>query len=536
MITFLKGNFGGILYFHKNNNMSSPRLGIWSVIRQSVAGILIYFFLILCLGYEYGSGDQVEFIPLMRDNLSHGYFDRDFFVQNYLHAGHDIRQGMIWLCDLGDAFFDQQWYFWVLHFFFTMVSVFGALRLISVFSSNLAVRIAVVGIVWGLMYGINLGGNEVYYPQLLPSLVAKSFLIWALVAFVRKKDFVWPVLVLAGSVFQDMAALQMLILLPGTIVLLFLSKYFSGRSSGDRLLSQANILQVIAFIGVLAVFIYLKRDLFTPGDNEKDSHFLIDVLLWRVAHHFDPASFGLRNFLVFSLFIPPALWLIRAKSQRLFFLVILILAGCIVYASVFQFVPSIILTQWFKTTIWLKLICFSSVLCLFLDVMVNWNKKNKINTQTAVLTACLILGIFKGPLDHVSYQLPFTLWEKNDEILIAQQARQKSPEDALFVIPPDNTTFKIWGRRSCYVDYKSTVFDAGVLRQWMHRLDEVYSIGPGDPGGFLAYPAMRSGYNTFLNNPENLKKRQISHFISEDIFSQYRLLAEQGRWRLYAVR
>jgi len=516
--------------------MSSPRFGIWSVIRQSVAGVLIYFFLILCLGYEYGSGDQVEFIPLLRDNLSHGYFDRDFFVQNYLYAGHGIRQGMIWLCDLGDAFFDRQWYFWFLHFFFAMASIFGALRLISVFSSNLAVRIAVVGIVWGLLYGVNLGGNEVYYPQLLPSLVAKSFLIWALVAFIWKKDFVWPVLILTGSTFQDMAALQMLILLSGTVVILFLSKYFSGRSSGDKLFSRVDILQIVAFIGVLAVFIYLKRDLFASGSSDKESHFLVDVLLWRVAHHFDPTSFSLRNFLVFALFIPPALWLMRGKSKRLFFLTILILAGCIVYASVFRSVPSIILTQWFKTTIWLKLICFSSVLCLFLDVMVNWNKKNKLNVQTAILTACLILAIFKGPLRHISYQLPFTHWEKNDEILIAQLARQKSSKDALFVIPPDNTTFKIWGLRSCYVDYKSTVFDAGVLRKWMLRLDEVYGIGLDDAGGFSAYPVMRSGYNAFLSHPDSLKEHNISHFISEDIFSQYRLLAEQGRWRLYSVR
>ena len=86
--------------------MSISQGNILSFAKQLFLALIVYCFLILCLGYEFGSGDQTEFIPLLRDNILNGYFKKDFFVQNYLLSGHDVRHGVIATCDIGNRFLD----------------------------------------------------------------------------------------------------------------------------------------------------------------------------------------------------------------------------------------------------------------------------------------------------------------------------------------------------------------------------------------------------------------------------------------------
>ena len=82
--------------------MAISQGNILSFAKQLFLAFVVYCFLILCLGYEFGSGDQTEFIPLLRDNIQNGYFKKDFFVQNYQLFGHDVRKGVIATCDIGN--------------------------------------------------------------------------------------------------------------------------------------------------------------------------------------------------------------------------------------------------------------------------------------------------------------------------------------------------------------------------------------------------------------------------------------------------
>jgi|GEM_PF-2486518 len=510
---------------------------VLSALKKLFLAVLVYAFLILCLGYEFGNGDQTEIIPLLKQNLSKGYFAQDFFVQNYLTHGHGVRKGMVWLADLGDRYFLLDWWFFMLHAFFSVIMILGAMTLLRHFTKNRALIIAVICIVWGLMFGINLGSNEIYYAQILPSVVAKSMLIWSLVFYLRNKIAVWPALVILASMWQDMAAIQIFLLLTASTFILFITPVLSRKATFKKTFSEIPITPNVLFIVYICIFFWLKIDLLMPGSSSGKAGLLTDVLLWRVGHHFDPSTFGLKNYLIFSVAVIIGLPILYKRSIRMFTVCILIIAGCILYTTTYKYMPSIILTQWFKTTIWLKFVCFGMLFIFLMEFILKLaSRSQKLNLQAALLTLCLVLGILKGPLKQAPYQLPFTSAKLDDDIKIAQLAAHKTTKSALFLIPPDNSTFKIWSKRSCYIDYKSTVFDGEVLAEWLKRITLIYGVTLDDVGGFKAYPQMRAGYNKFVSDPSNLLRIGATHFISEEVLSDYDLLGVQGRWRLYRVR
>ncbi|MBK9396970.1 MAG: hypothetical protein IPN55_06935 [Saprospiraceae bacterium] len=516
--------------------MSISQGNILSFAKQLFLALIVYCFLILCLGYEFGSGDQTEFIPLLRDNILNGYFKKDFFVQNYLLSGHDVRHGVIATCDIGNRFLELNWWLFILHFLSGMVMILGGMAVLGHFTKNKALLVAALCIIWGILYGINLGSNEIYYAQLLPSLLAKSCLIWAIYFYIKNKITIWPAFVILGSYWQDMAAIQVFLLLTGSNFIVFFLPWLRRKVSFKNLFKQINPLPNFVFLGYVIIFIFLKSGLLT-SNNTTDSKPLIDILMWRVGHHFDPALYPLRNYLTFGLVVIPSLFLIYKRNMRIFIFCILALTGCLIYALLYQVFPQIIMTQWFKTTIWVKLICFGALFIYTMEfIFLMFGKQRKLNVQAALLTGLLALGIYKGPLHDVPYQLPFTKAQTDDEVSIALLAREKTAKDALFLIPPDNSTFKVWSKRSCFIDYKSTVFDARVLEDWLSRITLVYGISLSDHGGLLAYPKMRARYKDFLQSPTNLNKIVVTHFITEEVLPQYTLLGEAGRWRLYKVK
>ena len=166
--------------------MSISQGNILSFAKQLFLALIVYCFLILCLGYEFGSGDQTEFIPLLRDNILNGYFKKDFFVQNYLLSGHDVRHGVIATCDIGNRFLELNWWLFILHFLSGMVMILGGMAVLGHFTKNKALLVAALCIIWGILYGINLGSK--WCPTLHIRISIKGLLSVVLLD-VNKPDF-----------------------------------------------------------------------------------------------------------------------------------------------------------------------------------------------------------------------------------------------------------------------------------------------------------------------------------------------------------
>lgn len=506
-------------------------------IKQLGIAVLAYIFMLLCLGYHFGDGDQVEVIPLVMHALQDELFSGDFFVQQYLVHGHGVRDGMVRLSLLGSRVFSLEIWYGLLHIVASLILILGCLQILQFFTKDRAILLFTIGSVLGLMYGFNLGGNELYYPQTLPSLMAKSMLVWSVFWWLRGKIWLWILFAMAGGYFQAIAATQIVALCLGASVLLYGLKvwhWYRNRKSGQRPGIHWN--NVMITITCLAVIIFINSDQVMAVGSAPEVGSFYELLLWRVPHHFDPSVFGIRNYLLVIPGCLAGMYVLYHRHRQLFCFCALSFIGCLVYGLTYRWWPEILLSQWFKTTIWVKFFSFSALSIALLTVLSQKLKKiNKINVKAALLTLMLIAGIVKGPLTGAQYDLPMTSSAIDDEEAIAVLARRLTPPEAVFLIPPGNTSFKNASFRGCYVDYKSTVFDPAVLTEWHLRIHRVYGVSMQTPDYIDRMVAMKQGYLRTINDADKLNSMGITHFISDTVLDQYRLLGSRGRWHLYST-
>lgn len=89
----------------------------------------------------------------------------------------------------------------------------------------------------------------------------------------------------------------------------------------------------------------------------------------------------------------------------------------------------------------------------------------------------------------------FTLEQAYDQYdEVASYARERLPQDAVFVVPPGGGRFRVVSERAIVVDFKSFVFQDSSIAEWMERMTAVY--GETDLSGFPAASALDRKYRT----------------------------------------
>ena len=127
---------------------------------------------------------------------------------------------------------------------------------------------------------------------------------------------------------------------------------------------------------------------------------------------------------------------------------------------------------------------------------------------------------------------------KSDEVDIALQAAQTTPESAVFIAPVEFTAFRWYSKRSLYVDYKAMIHQEAFLKEWYKRMKEIYQFGEEEEdAGFDLHNF--SFY--LLDEPSPLsyefwKKLGITHIISTNPnIKDLTLVAKNGRYAIYQL-
>ncbi len=87
--------------------------------------------------------------------------------------------------------------------------------------------------------------------------------------------------------------------------------------------------------------------------------------------------------------------------------------------------------------------------------------------------------------------------QMGDDIEVARAARTSSPPDAIWLVPPDLESFRLYAARSVVADYTSVPFSDAAMREWRARLLGIF--GPTDRGGFGALREMKIAYRAGLD-------------------------------------
>jgi hypothetical protein len=228
-------------------------------------------------------------------------------------------------------------------------------------------------------------------------------------------------------------------------------------------------------------------------------------------------------------------------KQRLRAMMILIVLGCIVYelGVEFRHIPAFLYTQWWKTTIWMEAFAFIAI-GAFLEK--NIHRQKWITRFPLIIPVVLLImvGVYRlsgiRPLKP-DYMFPWST-AKSDEVDIALQAAQTTPENAVFIAPVEFTAFRWYSKRSLYVDYKAMIHQEAFLKEWYKRMKEIYQYGEEEEAaGFDLHNF--SFY--LLDEPSPLsyefwKKLGITHIISTNpTIKDLTLVAHNGRYAIYKL-
>jgi hypothetical protein len=245
----------------------------------------------------------------------------------------------------------------------------------------------------------------------------------------------------------------------------------------------------------------------------------VQIMYLRNAHHFFPGTFGVINYLILVPFFLAGIYGLHSLDRRIFRVSAAIIIGCLVYTTGMLLLPKYtIMSQWFKSTIWLKFFCTLGVLHFITHIQVLKPTYLSLISVKLVLILCctsiVLYKIFKNK-DNIEsvYQLPGA--QKGPEIQAALQAKTVSNQNDVFLVPPDYTSFKYFSERSTYVDWKAIPHNGFCLREWMSRIKQSYGLSSTDRTSLSKIYLQANNYLSGLSSLQkaDLKSAGVSYIL-----------------------
>ncbi|MDZ7879406.1 MAG: DUF6798 domain-containing protein [Saprospiraceae bacterium] len=474
-----------------------------------ILGCLAAYILILFRhGYIFGSGDQSEMLPYAKYLADNSLYSKDFYVQSiaaYVPNERFVFSKLLSYCVpyLPELTFG-------LHALGSFFLILGLHRLAKKWLTTEGGQwIATLAPIL-ILYNIHLGGNELYYNTLTPSYLAQVIGLWAFVlVFEGYTDFSYGLIFLTTFI-HPLIGVQLWLLVAATNSI---SKFYGVAYESWRAIFLINL----GYLLTAGFYIFKIKSGYDAGNISSDA--FLNIIEFRAPHHYFPNYFPLKHWLILmALFVVYFL-----MSQPLLRLVIgIILTGCAVYAFGVLVLksPTIMSTQWFSMTIWLKTFSIMAIIGL-IESFIEDNKRLEKIINSNLIFNCLIVFslvsvIFMTPqyklFKNKNYDFLTAELIKTPEIDISLKAKELTDKNAVFLIPSDFSAFRYWSERNIFIDYKATNHRQAAFAEWYKRVQNVYAINLED--------RLRNADLPFLAN-ENYKRLKENDFLQFAKKSRY---------------
>jgi len=326
---------------------------------------------------------------------------------------------------------------------------------------------------------------------------------------------------------QPLVGIQLFIL---TSIAVFIDRFLKHE------LKKLPWRQIMAYIVLAAPWIYL---LAVNNGGQENPEAFVDIMEFRLAHHFFATSFGLIHLFLGVIFFVIG---IMHYQKRLRWMFVFTAIGCIVYeigVEVFRS-PFFLYTQWWKTTIWLEAFAFIALISTMEKrFMPKWPVEKYY--YAIPLLFLLLTGIYRYSGIRGEQPLMKEPLSKNyhDDADISLKASLLTPENSIFIIPPDLSAFKWYSKRSSYVDYKALFHQEDFLLGWYGRITAIYDY---DLLQKRSGVSILSASKEIFENPdpgriEKWKSMGITHYIGYTSGNTSRKpLAQNETYSIYAIQ
>ncbi|HNT18842.1 MAG TPA: hypothetical protein PKL70_00345 [Saprospiraceae bacterium] len=418
--------------------------------------LALYFMLLLAHGYQYGSGDQSDFMPYALHLRNPDLYPGDFYIsclKEHFNERWLIARILSLIPPAGWPVL-----FMIIHFLASVLLFNGLLKFSAHFLSRAWMQWLLLSVLLIVLYPVHLGGNELYYNMVCPSLLSKAAGIWCLWFCFRQDDLKAALCAVLATWLHPVAGFQVFIL--GTA---FLPAVKWGRYC------------IITLTAVAPYLFILLKNLTGP------SQILPEVMALRNAHHFYPAYFGLKNAIILLPIFFAGTALAYRKDRRIFRLGIWVLLGCGVYLCTLPANPDLaIKSQWFKSTIWLEFFSLLMIGTWLSDLTLLRDVLKRLGSPFLMLVYLIVLVVALYRARLANWYFPWSA--PNESIRTALEAKSVSQPGDLFIVPAGFTSFKFFAERPCWLDWKAIPHRSDCLEEWAGRVEKAYGLTTGYQG------------------------------------------------------
>lgn len=508
----------------------------------------------LRFGYDFGVSDQGEFLSLLLNRLEPDLLANDWYVGLHRSLIH-IRTGIVTILDLLATFMPVWLAVLCVHVVASLLCISGIFRLswLHTYSAAASVLASMAILVFTPHW--NLGGNELMNRMLIPGTLAWGLALWGLVRFYEER------LVAAGLLLGVTALIQPLISLQISMLLVVVT--IASHHAGNIRLTLLGIARlVIPFIVIASPVLIplILAQLETPSSAEA----LYTLVAFRAPHHYLPDSFPVISYIEFGvlvvlggigmLFLPE---IPNHRPREKATILLLSIAGFLVVGfvgtSIFP-IAFVTKLQLFKLTVLAKAIVLiallgglRALLPLTVERLDRW-----IHAQaTPYLCVSFLLAILVGTLlwaPLAERTLPVFERAAGPEGEMTEWVRQRTPVDAVFLIPPSLSGFRYRAQRAVFVDFKAFPFQDAAMIEWYRRLTMQAPVSYMLRGGVSAMFALDESFDTASQaTVSNLVRSEDLTFILRrspfdsiisvpTVVPRMELVFQNQDWWIYRVR
>jgi hypothetical protein len=494
----------------------------------------IWSLLILRYGYFFGTGDHVELLPYTLFLNDNSFYSSDFFIQS-LHATIPNERSVF--ANFLRPFSNHlEITILVLHLINTIFLLTGLYQIAQRFFDVKWHTWLPIGASILLFNDKALGNVDLYTPSLQAGDVACAIIAWAIALFLDKRLWTFTFMIILATFIHVLEGLD-------TMILLSIVLFISALQKDISLKKWIGINIVYLFTaGIYLALILLGK---TAVDSSLSNHDTFKILFeFRHPHHFIFKTFPVFNIVLMLLLSIVSVFFFYKQSKQMFFFIIIGWAILIVYiiATDICHIISIANFQWYKVTQWIKVFSFIGTFALFIKYIkfkIDIDYKILSGVSIGIITICFSLIFLNKSPFKAAYQLGAKSLEY-DDIKIAVKAKELTKKDALFVIPFDNSSFKYWSERSCYVEFKANVRNKKFVGEWYKRIGEVYGLDTNDThiGFEKRWPANANFFNNANSDQiRQWKKNGVTNILIQQPLNntQLRLLDTAPSYYLYKI-
>lgn len=435
-------------------------------------------------GYDFGSSDQDEIVPAALHAADAEVLASDWFVSTQA-AAFNVRTPVV----LALATLEPVVGIAAAALLFYLVSVFLLVYgTASVAHDSSPTALAVFGaplLLLVLTPRFTLGGNDLSHSIFVPSMLAWGLVLLALHFLIARRPFRAAILFGLATVVQPLVGVL------GAAICTV--SWSIERLSSERVrtaLRDLLLVGVVAFLVSSPVLFPIIRSQLVHTSGVPGSTVFEILTSVRAPHHYLPSAFPARSFVDFGVLLLAglvAIWLSPSlRSHRALFVCMLgaILAACLIYVVGVEFArsPTVAKLQLFRLTVLAKSVAGIAVVASAADAIDRSRLGDRIRRllqpRRALLMSCLVAVVVAAvtaltPL--LDDRVAFLARKQSAWPELYRWAKEQTPADAVFAVPPSDSEMRSRARRAIVVNFKAFAFQDPLMVAWRDRL---YDMAP----------------------------------------------------------